>query len=72
MSGKAMGIFKDKCTHKTYVVAGKPEESLLWLKIDANAVHGCGNKMPSGVGSTGVKADASKLVKDWIAAGAKR
>jgi len=60
-----------KCTSKTMVVPGKPEQSLLWLKCDAAAVHGCGDKMPAG-SPKGLPADLSKLLKDWIAAGAKR
>lgn len=57
------------CAANTYVVPGDPNKSLLWLKIDPAAKHGCGNKMPTG--KPGVSAASSKLVKDWIAAGAK-
>ena len=60
-----------KCSAKTLVVPGQPEQSLLWLKSDANAAHGCGVKMPVG-SSKGLPAELSKLLKDWIAAGAKR
>jgi hypothetical protein len=49
----------------TIVVPGKPEESLLYLKIDHNPP--CGDPMPVG----GTLTDAQiTLVHDWIAAGA--
>lgn len=72
MKGVASGLFKDDCTKPKYVVAGKPDDSLLWLKIDANSVHGCGNKMPSDPGSKGAPAAVSALVKKWIIEGAVR
>ncbi|MCB9738214.1 MAG: hypothetical protein H6747_03030 [Deltaproteobacteria bacterium] len=58
-----------KCASTSYVVPGDPNKSLLWLKIDPAAKHGCGNKMPTG--KAGVSAASSQLVKDWITAGAK-
>lgn len=58
-----------KCASSSYVVPGDANKSLLWLKIDPAAKHGCGNKMPTG--KPGVSAASSQLVKDWIAAGAK-
>lgn len=57
------------CKSAAYVTPGDASKSLFWLKIDSTAVHGCGNKMP--VGKKGVTAAQSKLVKDWIEAGAK-
>ena len=65
MAGKG----KPKCASKSFITAGNPGQSLLFLKIDPNSVHGCGVKMPKG----GAPIDSSllKLVKDWIAAGAK-
>ncbi len=57
------------CGASAYVVPGKPDQSLLWLKVDAKASHGCGKKMPSG--KDGLDAKLSGLIKDWITAGAK-
>ncbi len=57
------------CKSAAYVTPGDASKSLFWLKIDSAAVHGCGNKMP--VGKKGVTTAQSKLVKDWIEAGAK-
>lgn len=51
---------------KKRVVAGEPEESLLFLKLDINAP--CGQQMPPG----GVLPESSvQEIHDWIAAGAK-
>ncbi len=60
--------FDKACATAAHVTKGKPESSLLWLKMDPAANHGCGKKMP--LGEAGVSAAASKLVKDWIVAGA--
>ncbi len=60
--------FDKACATAAHVTKGKPAQSLLWLKMDAAANHGCGKKMP--LGEAGVPAAASKLVKDWILAGA--
>ena len=70
--GGAAGT-KDKatCAKSTYVVPGKPGESLLWLKVDKKAAHGCGGKMPPGSTDAGLSEADSDLVKAWIAAGAK-
>ena len=58
------------CAAGAYVVAGDASKSLLWLKVDAKAVHGCGDKMPKS--GTGLSDAQSKLVKDWIDGGAKQ
>ncbi|GEM_PF-3281959 len=71
LNGKATGLFKDDCKAQKYVVPGKPEQSLLWLKVDKKAVHGCGSKMPPDPKPGGVSADLSAAVKAWILAGAK-
>ncbi|MBP48218.1 MAG: hypothetical protein CMH53_09810 [Myxococcales bacterium] len=69
LNGQAGGKKADKCTSKAYIVPGAPEQSLIWLKSDKNANHGCGNKMPPV--SKGLSQQMSDLLKDWIAAGAK-
>jgi len=48
------------------VVPGKPDESLLYLKLDINAP--CGQQMPPGGTLTQELRDE---VRDWIANGAK-
>ena len=48
------------------VEPGKPDESLLWLKLDINAP--CGQQMPPG-GS--LPQEVRDRVRDWIAQGAK-
>ena len=48
------------------VVPGKPDESLLYLKLDINAP--CGQQMPPGGTPTQELRDE---VRDWIANGAK-
>ncbi len=68
-TGKAGNKDAAKCAAQLYVVAGKPAQSLLWLKVDSTAVHGCGDHMPAKSG--GLSAAQSELVKAWIAGGAK-
>jgi hypothetical protein len=57
-----------KCGSKRLVVPNDPAASLFWLKMDPSAQHGCGAKMPPP--GKGVSLGLSKLVKDWILAGA--
>ena len=56
-----------KCGGRAHVVPGKPDESLLVLKLSENPV--CGSRMPLG----GVLlTDAQReMVRSWILAGAK-
>lgn len=56
-----------KCGGMTYVVAGKPEMSLLYLKLMATPP--CGVRMPNG--GDMFKPDQLEMVRGWIAAGAK-
>ncbi len=72
IAGKTGSKDKAKCKAVAYVVAGKPDESLLWLKIDAAAIHGCGAKMPPPKGNLagGLSATDAAKVRAWIAAGA--
>jgi len=53
-------------TGLTRVVAGKPDESLLQQKLEGTQT--CGSSMPIGAK---LPDDQIKLVRDWIAAGAK-
>jgi hypothetical protein len=54
------------CTGKTYVSAGKPDDSLLYQKVAGTQM--CGMRMPPG---GMVDADKVTVVKNWITAGAK-
>ena len=56
-----------KCGGMTYVVPGKPEMSLLYLKLTATPP--CGVQMPNG--PTKFTQEQLDMVKGWIAAGAK-
>jgi hypothetical protein len=49
------------CNGRKFVVAGEPEQSLLYLKLTAQ--FGCGSRMPLGVPLSTAKTD---LVKRWI------
>ncbi len=69
-TGKAGSKDAAQCAAGSYVVPGKPAESLLWLKVDKQASHGCGKKMPSS--TDGLDPAQSALIKGWIAAGAKQ
>lgn len=61
------GMSGSQCAGKTYVVAGKPEASLLYDKL-ANATPSCGVRMPA---SGTVLTDAEiATVGAWISAGA--
>ena len=71
LSGAAGSNNKAMCAKSAYVVPNKPEESLLWLKIDKSASHGCGGKMPPSSGAGGLSKADSDLLKTWIAAGAQ-
>ena len=51
---------------------GDPDKSLLYLKISPGSDHGCGKSMPKNSANLPLNADLIKLVKDWIAAGAKK
>ncbi|MCO4762561.1 MAG: hypothetical protein KC502_13705 [Myxococcales bacterium] len=71
LAGKSNDKGASKCSAAEFVVPGKPEQSLLWLKLDAGAVHGCGKKMPPSSNGKGLDPASSNLLKAWIAAGAK-
>ena len=71
LGGAAGSKNKAMCAKSAYVVPNKPEESLLWLKIDKSAAHGCGGKMPPSSGAGGLSKADSDLLKTWIAAGAQ-
>ncbi len=72
VGAKARSRAKSSCVTQDMVVAGEPDKSLLWLKIDRVAVHGCGAKMPPGDGGEpdGLPPAASAKLRAWIAAGA--
>jgi hypothetical protein len=57
-----------QCSGKTYVVAGKPEMSLLYDKV-ANATPSCGVRMPAS--GTVLTDPEIATIKGWITAGAK-
>jgi hypothetical protein len=61
------GVSGSQCSGKTYVVAGKPDASLLYDKL-ANAKPSCGVRMPAS-GSTLTDAEIA-TVGAWITAGA--
>jgi len=61
------GTMGSTCGGKTYVVAGKPDESLLYDKV-SKATPSCGLRMPA---SGGVLEDAEiATIRAWIMAGA--
>lgn len=49
------------CNGRKFVVAGRPDQSLLYLKLTAQ--FGCGSRMPLGVPLSTAK---TELVKRWI------
>lgn len=55
-----------KCGGRSYVVPGKPDESLLLLKLTAAT---CGDRMP--LGGDPLTANQLEMVRSWIASGAK-
>jgi len=60
------------CGATQLVVPGKPELSMLWLRVrpaSLNDDKGCGPKMPKG--SKGLSEELAELVKSWIEDGAK-
>ncbi len=60
------------CNLTKLVVPGKPEESLLWMRVRPAALEDgepCVPKMPKG--TDGLNEEKAKLIYDWIAAGAK-
>ena len=57
-----------KCGGMTYVVPGKPEMSLLYLKLTATPP--CGVQMPNG--PTKFTQEQLDMVSGWITAGAKK
>ncbi len=56
------------CAFKRLIVPGKPEESLVYLKLLATPPPNCGVRMPKG--KPAVTAGELKTLKDWITAGA--
>jgi mono/diheme cytochrome c family protein len=62
-AGTSMGM----CLGKTYVVAGNPDASLLYQKLQPTPP--CGARMPAT--GTFLTDDQIKTVHDWIMAGAK-
>ena len=58
------------CVGKSVVVAGDPENSLMWQKIAPGVVQ-CEGKMPPGP-TDGIADQDAQLVYDWIKAGAKQ
>ena len=56
----------------TVVVAGKPEDSLFWKKINASPAPPCGATMPLGAASplAVTNAPLAEAIRSWIAAGA--
>ncbi len=71
LAGSSKGTDAGTCASVQFVVPGKPAQSLLWLKVDANAAHGCGTKMPQSNENAGLPQAESDLIKAWITAGAK-
>ena len=61
------GMQGSMCAGKTYVVAGKPDESLLYVKV-AVATPSCGVRMPA----SGVVLEDKEIatIRAWIMAGA--
>jgi hypothetical protein len=57
-----------RCMSRPLVVAGKPDESLLYLKLSPTPP--CGVRMPNG--GSGLSAAQIEMVRSWIAAGAKK
>lgn len=55
-----------KCSGKTYVVPGKPDESLLLSKVTTPT---CGDHMP--LGGDALPSDQVENIRAWIAAGAQ-
>jgi hypothetical protein len=64
---KSPGTFGSTCGGKTYVVPGKPDDSLLYDKV-SKATPVCGLRMPA----SGVTLDDPEIatIKAWIMAGA--
>jgi hypothetical protein len=59
----------EACAGKgTRVVAGQPEQSIMYLKASDSDPAPCGSKMP--LGSNGLDAASSNILEGWIAAGA--
>ena len=60
------------CGATQRVVPGKPELSMLWLRVRPSSLDGgkaCAPKMPKG--GEELSAELAELVKAWIADGAK-
>jgi hypothetical protein len=55
-----------KCGGKSYVIPGRPDESLLLLKL---TTPGCGDRMP--LGGDPLTSAQLEMVRSWIAAGAQ-
>jgi hypothetical protein len=55
------------CAYKTLVVPGKPEESLIYQKLQDKVPANCGSKMPMGKPSDPW---VTAVIKNWIMAGA--
>ena len=64
---KSAGMYGSTCGGKTYVVPGKPEDSLLYDKV-SKAMPVCGLRMPA----SGIILDDPEIatIKAWIMAGA--
>ena len=61
------------CAFKRLVVPGKPEESLLYLKLQTPPPPNCGERMPrpaEGMMAMPAAPSDIQIVHDWIAAGA--
>ncbi len=58
------------CSGVPLVTVGKPEQSLLWLKI-APDTPSCGMKMPITAENNGLDSASAALVAAWIKGGAK-
>jgi hypothetical protein len=54
------------CSGRSIVVPGRPEESLLALKVSKKPP--CGNRMP--LGGASLSREQIRLIQSWIAAGA--
>jgi hypothetical protein len=58
----------------TVVVAGKPDDSLLWKKINASPPPPCGGTMPLGSATplAGMSPGLAEAIRTWIANGAQK
>jgi hypothetical protein len=55
------------------VVAGDPEQSLLYVKVIAKidgSIPPCGDSMPLGANKAALSGDQAEMIRAWIAAGA--